>query len=49
VQTDGLVQSVNAVQVRPYDERAVVAGTRVLLGELARQAPSPTSSSPGSP
>jgi hypothetical protein len=49
VQTDGLVQSVNAVQVRPYDERAVVAGTRALLGELARQAPSPTASSPGSP
>jgi hypothetical protein len=49
VQTDGLVQSVNAVQVRPYDEQAVVAGTLALLGELARKAPSPAASSSASP
>lgn len=39
VQTEGLVQSVNAVQVRPYDEAAVVAGAKALLAELAAQAP----------
>ncbi len=39
VQTGGLVQSVNAVQLKPYDRRAVVAGTTALLGELAAQAP----------
>lgn len=39
VQTDGLVQSVNAVRIAPYDEQAVVAGTRALLAELAAQAP----------
>jgi len=49
VQTDGLVQSVNAVQVKPYDEQAVVAGTRALLGELARRAPAPPSSPSPSP
>lgn len=40
VQTEGLVQSVNAVQVKPYDEGAVVAGTTALLAALARHAPS---------
>jgi uncharacterized protein DUF3558 len=39
VQTDGLVQSVNAVQLAPYDEEAVVTATKALLGELADQAP----------
>jgi hypothetical protein len=41
VQTEGLVQSVNAVQLRPYDERAVVSGTRRLLAALAAHAPAP--------
>ncbi|QWF21998.1 DUF3558 family protein [Nocardioides sp. LMS-CY] len=39
VQTAGLVQNVNAVQVTPYDEDAVVAGTQALMAELVRQAP----------
>ena len=39
VQTDGLVQSVNAAQLAPYDEAQVVAGTKALLAELAKQAP----------
>jgi hypothetical protein len=39
VQTDGLVQSVNAVQIAPYDEEQVVDGTKALLGELAKHAP----------
>lgn len=39
VQTEELVQSVNAVQLAPYDEEAVVAGTTALLGELAAKAP----------
>jgi hypothetical protein len=39
VQTDGLVQSVNAVQVAPYDEAQVVAGTKALLAGLAKRAP----------
>jgi hypothetical protein len=43
VQTDGLVQSVNAAQVAPYDEDQVVAGTKALLAELAERAPAPTS------
>jgi hypothetical protein len=43
VQTDGLVQSVNAVELAPYDEEAVVAGTQALLGELVAQAPAPDS------
>lgn len=43
VQTDGLVQSVNAAQLAPYDEEQVVAGTKALLGELAKQAPAPSS------
>ena len=39
VETDGLVQSVNAAQLAPYDEAQVVAGTKALLAELAQQAP----------
>jgi hypothetical protein len=39
VQTDGLVQSVNAAQVAPYDQRRVAAGTKALLAELAKHAP----------
>ena len=39
VQTDGLVQSVNAAQLAPYDQEQVVAGPRRLLAELAQQAP----------
>jgi Protein of unknown function (DUF3558) len=39
VQTDGLVQSVNAAQVAPYDEKQVAAGTKALLAELAKHAP----------
>jgi len=42
VQTKGLVQSVNAVQLAPYDEGAVVAATRRLLAALARKAPDPS-------
>jgi hypothetical protein len=40
VQTDGLVQSVNAAQLPPYDQAQVVAGTTALLAELAKHAPS---------
>jgi hypothetical protein len=40
VQTDGLVQSVNAAQVAPYDRAQVVAGTKALLAALAKRAPS---------
>lgn len=43
VQTPGLVQSVNAVQLKPYDERRVVRGTKALLAELASGAPGPSS------
>lgn len=39
VQTDGLVQSVNAVQVAPYDEQRLVRSTTALMAELARAAP----------
>ncbi len=39
VQSGGLVQSVNAVQLRPYDEQRVVAATRQLLAALVRAAP----------
>jgi hypothetical protein len=39
VQTGGLVQSVNAADVTPYDERSLVAATRDLLAALAREAP----------
>lgn len=39
VQTNGLVQSVNAVHLAPYDKRALVTSTTDLLAELARQAP----------
>ena len=40
VQSGGLVQSVNAVQLRPYDEQAVVRATRQLLADLVAEAPS---------
>ena len=43
VQTRGLVQSVNAVQLAPYDEQQVVGATKALLAELAAQAPPPRS------
>jgi len=39
VQTDGLVQSVNAVGLAPYDKDALVDTTTDLLAELAEQAP----------
>ena len=39
VQTRGLVQSVNAVQLKPYAERQVVSATRGLLAALVRAAP----------
>jgi hypothetical protein len=39
VQSGGLVQSVNAVQLRPYDEQRVVEATRQLLAALVRAAP----------
>lgn len=39
VQTDGLVQSVNAAQLKPYDEQRVVTATRRLLAALVRGAP----------
>ncbi|GAA1777035.1 hypothetical protein GCM10009795_023900 [Nocardioides hankookensis] len=39
VQTEGLVQSVNAAQVAPYDEDQVVSGTKALLAALAEKAP----------
>ena len=39
VQGGGLVQSVNAVQLRPYDEQQVVSATRRLLAALVRVAP----------
>ena len=42
VQTKGLVQSVNAVQLAPYDEQQVVGATKRLLAELAAQAPPPS-------
>ena len=41
VETDGLVQSVNAAQIAPYDEDAVVAGTKALLAALVEHAPTP--------
>jgi hypothetical protein len=43
VQTDGLVQNVNAAQLAPYDEAQVVGGAKALLAELAKQAPTPPS------
>ncbi|GAW51942.1 MULTISPECIES: DUF3558 domain-containing protein [unclassified Nocardioides] len=43
VQSGGLVQSVNTVQLRPYDERTVVAATRRLLETLVREAPADSS------
>jgi len=39
VQTAGLVQSVNAVELKPYDEQAARAATVDLLGALAAAAP----------
>lgn len=39
VQTAGLVQSVNAAQLSPYDRKRVAAGTTALLAELAKNAP----------
>ena len=42
VQTDGLVHSVNAAQLAPYDEAQVVSGTTALLAELAEHAPTST-------
>lgn len=39
VETDGLVQSVNVVQLAPYDADAVVDATTGLLAELATLAP----------
>lgn len=39
VQTQGLVQSVNAAQIAPYDEQALAASTKRLLAALARAAP----------
>jgi hypothetical protein len=39
VQTDGLVQSVNAVQLRGFDRDRLVTSTTDLLEELARNAP----------
>jgi len=42
VQTGGLVQSVNAAQPAPYDEKQVVSGTKALLASLAEQAPTST-------
>lgn len=39
VQTRGLVQSINAVDLKPYAERRVVATTRGLLAALVRSAP----------
>jgi Protein of unknown function (DUF3558) len=42
VQTNGLVQSVNAVQLKPYDKGAMVQSTTDLLTDLARSAPDPS-------
>lgn len=39
VQTGGLVQSVNAAQLAPYDEQRLVRSTTDLLAELAKAAP----------
>lgn len=42
VQTEGLVQNVNAVHLEPYDRRALVTlvtSTTALLAALARTAP----------
>jgi hypothetical protein len=47
VQSGGLVQSVNTVQLKPYDERSVTEATTKLLATLAREAP-PESSGPPS-
>jgi hypothetical protein len=42
-QSGGLVQSVNTVQLRPYDERSVVEATTRLLATLVREAPADAS------
>ena len=42
VETDGLVQSVNAVQIAPYDEQRLVRSTTALLAALAHEAPAPS-------
>lgn len=42
VETEGLVQSVNAAQVAPYDEEQVTRSTTDLLAALAREAPDPS-------
>jgi Protein of unknown function (DUF3558) len=47
VQVGGLVQSVNAVQLRPYDEQSVVGATRRLLAQLVRHAPDSAGSATG--
>lgn len=39
VQTGGLVQSVNAVHLAPYDKDALVTSTTELLAALVREAP----------
>jgi hypothetical protein len=39
VETAGLVQSVNAAELAPYDEDALVAATTQLLSALAKAAP----------
>ncbi|WP_459969591.1 hypothetical protein [Nocardioides pyridinolyticus] len=39
VQTDGLVQSVNAVQLEGFDRDRLVTSTTALLAELAAEAP----------
>jgi hypothetical protein len=44
VQTQGLVQSVNAVDLAPYDRDRAVASTTRLLAVLARHAPDPSAS-----
>ena len=44
VQSGGLVQSVNALQLRPYDEQSVVATTTKLLAALVRAAPAGSTS-----
>ncbi|MBZ5738015.1 hypothetical protein [Nocardioides mangrovi] len=42
VETEGLVQSVNAAQLAPYDEDDLVAVTKALLATLAAAAPDPS-------
>ena len=42
VQTRGLVQSVNAARIAPYDESTIVTATKRLMAALARKAPDPS-------